>query len=265
MVRTAPLIATLFFVGALSLAGIPPLSGFVSKFSLMTAITDDRRWWVLGVVVVVSLLTLFSMMKIWVGVFWRPVDDDGSADGAVTLSAGAAADDRRRPSCSSPARWRSACSAGRSTSSPSGPPPTSSILGPYLDAVFGPMNALGLGAVLLAIWLLLWGSVSVANVLSGIAVVLLIAWLVGLGRLRRGRPDDPPGRHLPLRRAVVVGMVRANAVLTREIVTPRVVDHHGRRRRSAAVCSDGLLTLIANVLALTPGTLPLEVDEQRRR
>ena len=59
----------------MSLAGIPPLSGFVSKFSLMAAITEEQR--VVGARrdgVVVSLLTLFTMMKIWMGVFWRPVD-----------------------------------------------------------------------------------------------------------------------------------------------------------------------------------------------
>jgi multicomponent Na+:H+ antiporter subunit D len=85
MARTAPLVATLFLVAALSLAGLPPLSGFVSKLALMTAITDDGVWWVLAVVAVVSLLTLFSMMKIWVGVFWRPVDDDGPADATVAV------------------------------------------------------------------------------------------------------------------------------------------------------------------------------------
>jgi multicomponent Na+:H+ antiporter subunit D len=83
MVRTAPAIAVLFFVGALSLAGIPPLSGFVSKFSLLAAITDEGRWWVLGIALAVALLTLFSMAKIWIGVFWKPSPDP--AAGVVTL------------------------------------------------------------------------------------------------------------------------------------------------------------------------------------
>ena len=37
MVRTAPVLAVLFLVPALSLAGIPPLSGFVPKFALVDA------------------------------------------------------------------------------------------------------------------------------------------------------------------------------------------------------------------------------------
>ena len=79
MVRTAPTIAVLFGLPALALSGIPPFSGFASKFSLFDAVVDDQVWWVLVVGVVVSLLTLFSMAKIWVGVFWAP-PERGHAD-----------------------------------------------------------------------------------------------------------------------------------------------------------------------------------------
>ncbi len=86
MATTAPVIAVLFGVAALALTGIPPLSGFVSKFSLMAAITAQREWWVLAVAILVSLLTLFSMVKIWVGVFWAPPGAAG-ADGAEVVDA----------------------------------------------------------------------------------------------------------------------------------------------------------------------------------
>lgn len=76
MARTAPFLGVLFLVPALSLAGIPPLSGFVAKFSLVSASTVDQQWWIAIVAIVVSLLTLFSMMKIWSGVFWSPREFD---------------------------------------------------------------------------------------------------------------------------------------------------------------------------------------------
>jgi multicomponent Na+:H+ antiporter subunit E len=120
------------------------------------------------------------------------------------------------------------------------------------------MNALGLGTLLLAIWLLLWGSLSVANVLSGIGVVVLVAWLLGVGRLRSGRPTIRPLATCRFLAAVLVGMVRANGVLTREIVSRQSSITTGVVAVPLPSCSDGLLTLIANVLALTPGTLPLE-------
>jgi multicomponent Na+:H+ antiporter subunit D len=75
MVRTAPVVAVLFLVPALSLAGIPPLSGFVAKLALVDAGAADGSYAIVTVAMVVSLLTLFSMMKIWTGVFWSPAED----------------------------------------------------------------------------------------------------------------------------------------------------------------------------------------------
>jgi multicomponent Na+:H+ antiporter subunit D len=75
MVKTAPVVAVLFLVPALSLAGIPPLSGFIAKLALVEAGTEDTRYVLVGVAMVVSLLTLFSMIKIWSGVFWSPATE----------------------------------------------------------------------------------------------------------------------------------------------------------------------------------------------
>jgi multicomponent Na+:H+ antiporter subunit D len=67
-------------VPALSLAGIPPLSGFVAKLGLVEAGIESRDYVLVGVLLVVSLLTLFSMMKIWSAVFWSPVEGDAPAE-----------------------------------------------------------------------------------------------------------------------------------------------------------------------------------------
>ena len=75
MVRTAPVIAVLFLLPALSLAGIPPFSGFAAKLSLLAAAAEGRQWPILAVGLFVGLLTLFSMSKIWVGAFWSPPTD----------------------------------------------------------------------------------------------------------------------------------------------------------------------------------------------
>ncbi len=75
LVRDAPVIAVLFAVPALSLAGLPPFSGFVAKFALIEAGVDARAWWGVGAALAVGLLTLFSMTKIWSGVFWGTPED----------------------------------------------------------------------------------------------------------------------------------------------------------------------------------------------
>jgi multicomponent Na+:H+ antiporter subunit D len=75
MLHTAPLLAVLFLLPALSLAGIPPFSGFVAKLSLIQAGLAIDEWPIVLVSLGVSMLTLFSMTKIWNGVFWGVPDE----------------------------------------------------------------------------------------------------------------------------------------------------------------------------------------------
>jgi multicomponent Na+:H+ antiporter subunit D len=51
-------------------SGIPPFSGFVGKLSLVEAGFGSGEYVIIAVSLVGSLLTLFSMAKIWNGVFW---------------------------------------------------------------------------------------------------------------------------------------------------------------------------------------------------
>ena len=75
LLRRAPLTAALFGLAALSLAGIPPFSGFVGKLSLIEAGFGAEEYAIAGVALLVSLFTLFSMAKIWNGVFWGTPED----------------------------------------------------------------------------------------------------------------------------------------------------------------------------------------------
>jgi multicomponent Na+:H+ antiporter subunit D len=72
LVRTTPVLAALFLTAALGLAGIPPLSGFVSKFALVDAGLDGHHHAMVAVSLLVSFLTLFSLIRIWTGAFWSP-------------------------------------------------------------------------------------------------------------------------------------------------------------------------------------------------
>ncbi|MEE8603308.1 proton-conducting transporter membrane subunit [Euzebya tangerina] len=79
MRATAPVLAILFALPALSLAGIPPFSGFVAKLALVAASIEAGAWVLLGVSLVTSLLTVLSMAKIWSGAFWGDVPDPAPA------------------------------------------------------------------------------------------------------------------------------------------------------------------------------------------
>ena len=91
MARTAPMIAVMFFMPAMSLAGIPPMLGFAAKFALFDSVAESSEWWILGVAVTVALLTLFSIAKIWIGVFWAQSDPEPgpAAGGPVRLATAA--------------------------------------------------------------------------------------------------------------------------------------------------------------------------------
>lgn len=71
-----PLIAALFAVPALSLAGVPPFSGFVAKFAVVSAGIEAANTPIVIAALVGGVLTLLSMTKIWLAVFWGKPDDE---------------------------------------------------------------------------------------------------------------------------------------------------------------------------------------------
>ncbi|MFY0663100.1 MAG: Na+/H+ antiporter subunit D [Natronospirillum sp.] len=78
--RERPMIALLFLVPALSLAGLPPLSGFFAKFIVIRAGVEAGSWVVTAVALFVGLLTLYSMIKIWAEVFWKATPEGVNTD-----------------------------------------------------------------------------------------------------------------------------------------------------------------------------------------
>ncbi len=80
--RTQPVLTVLFLLPALSLAGLPPLSGFFAKLALVRAGLEAGEFAVVAVALGVSMLTLFSMTKIWNEAFWKPSpEEDGTTAG----------------------------------------------------------------------------------------------------------------------------------------------------------------------------------------
>ncbi|MFV3387331.1 proton-conducting transporter membrane subunit [Pseudomonas sp. NY15364] len=70
--KRMPWLALLFAIPALSLAGIPPLSGFWAKFLLVKASLDAAAWWAAGIALLTGVFTLLSMNKIWNEAFLKP-------------------------------------------------------------------------------------------------------------------------------------------------------------------------------------------------
>ncbi|MDK9718336.1 MAG: Na+/H+ antiporter subunit D [Trichlorobacter sp.] len=66
-----PLLAVLFLVPALSVAGIPPLSGFWGKLALVQAGLQSEQYLLVAMALGVSVLTLYYLVTAWIALFWK--------------------------------------------------------------------------------------------------------------------------------------------------------------------------------------------------
>ena len=66
-----PLLAALFLIPALSIAGIPPLSGFWGKLALVQAGLQSHKYLVVAAALGVSMLTLYYLVNAWIEIFWK--------------------------------------------------------------------------------------------------------------------------------------------------------------------------------------------------
>ncbi|WP_077489482.1 Na+/H+ antiporter subunit D [Sinomonas mesophila] len=94
LAKLSPLLALLYFIPAMNLSGIPPLSGFLGKLGLLQAGVQLGTPMAITLVVtgvVVSLLTLLAMARVWNRVFWRRPEDAENPDPALLAPAAATA------------------------------------------------------------------------------------------------------------------------------------------------------------------------------
>jgi multicomponent Na+:H+ antiporter subunit E len=115
---------------------------------------------------------------------------------------------------------------------------------------------------LLAVWILCWGELSVANVAGGLVVIVLMLAVFPLGIPERHGHTLRPLPALHLLGFFVVDLVRSNLAMARDLlgrsgrIRPAAVRYHLR------VHSNGLLTFLANVTSLSPGSMPIEIDDE---
>lgn len=85
------LLGALFFMATISVAGLPPFSGFLGKLLLLRSVeTGSQALWLWSVVLLAGLVTLVALSRAGSQMFWhshgRPLDDTETAD-ATRLTA----------------------------------------------------------------------------------------------------------------------------------------------------------------------------------
>ena len=113
------------------------------------------------------------------------------------------------------------------------------------------------------VWVLLWGSFSAANILSGLAIALLITWLLPLPAVPvEGRVH--PLSLLRLLLTVMYFLVLSSVQVAVLAVRPGPPPMSAVLRAHLSVKSDLVLALAVNIFNLIPGSIVLEIDQTRR-
>ncbi|MDX1388879.1 MAG: Na+/H+ antiporter subunit E [Acidobacteriota bacterium] len=125
------------------------------------------------------------------------------------------------------------------------------------------MNAFLLNLVLAIVWALLAGSIDLANLVVGFVLGFILLWLVkpmlgGTGYFRR-IPEAV--RFVAF---FVKELVIANVMVARDVLAVRPKRRPGVVAVPLDAKTDTEITLLSIVVLLTPGTLVIDVSEDRR-
>lgn len=109
LAKLSPVLGVLFFIPAVNLGGIPPLSGFLGKLGLFEAGAEAGGWLayaLIGAGALTSLLTLYVIGRVWNYAFWRdPIDAKWPESGLVDeFRAATGRSTPRLPASAGPAR-----------------------------------------------------------------------------------------------------------------------------------------------------------------
>lgn len=115
---------------------------------------------------------------------------------------------------------------------------------------------------LVVLWMLLWGTVSWLSVLSGVAVALLVTRVFWLP------PVELSGRVNVLWLGAFLGRFLLDLVLASFQVAAQAFDPRGVRGNAVIgvqlhTRSDFIVTIVATVVSLVPGSLVVEIDRER--
>ncbi|MFD2091600.1 Na+/H+ antiporter subunit E [Blastococcus deserti] len=125
-------------------------------------------------------------------------------------------------------------------------------------------HQLPLVAWLVLVWILLWGTWSWANLLSGLAIAVVVLVLLPLPPVVGGTRVRPG----PLVRFVghfLVDLVVSGAQVAWWALRPGGAGRGAIVRVQLRADSDLLLTMVAEAISLVPGSLVLDLDREQRQ
>ncbi|MFD2670432.1 Na+/H+ antiporter subunit D [Marinicrinis sediminis] len=70
LIRRYPAMGWMFFIAALAVVGVPPLSGFIGKLLILRGGLGDEQFWISGISLAGSLVLLYAVMNMFMKAFW---------------------------------------------------------------------------------------------------------------------------------------------------------------------------------------------------
>ena len=125
------------------------------------------------------------------------------------------------------------------------------------------MNLLLVNVILALGWGAVNGGFSLSNLITGFVIGYFCLWLV--------RPLYQPTRYfdrmwagLRLFWLFIIELVKSCLIVAKQVLTPKLYCRAGIVAVPLSVETDLEITLLANLITLTPGTLSLHVSDDRR-
>ena len=257
--RTQPVVAALAMIPLFSLAGVPPLSGFIAKLAVIRGVLAGDHYWVAGIALAVSLLTVLSMARLWEGAFWKPAPVDAPAAPLSAAMLDANCGTRLSDPRTYCRRWagvRSVRPSRRAVAQPD-------WIRHGRPGRRGPMMLLGNMLLALA-WAALSGEFSLANLLTGhVLGYLILLMLVKGGVLPRSPYVGKVYQAIGLAAFFLWELVRANLRLALDVATPSYQMKPGILAIPLDATRDAEILLLAMLINLTPGSVALDVSDDR--
>lgn len=120
-----------------------------------------------------------------------------------------------------------------------------------------------LNLVLTIVWVFLTGSLEFVNFLFGFILSFLVLWLISRKQENRKYFVIAP-RLISFFFFFLYELLKANIQVAHDVITPKFYMQPGIVAFPLAAKSDLEITILANVISLTPGTLSLDVSDDKK-
>ena len=120
-----------------------------------------------------------------------------------------------------------------------------------------------LNILLAIVWVFLTGTINLTNFAFGFILSYLVLWLISYNQRKRKYFVITP-RIISFFFYFLYELIKANLQVAADVITPKFYMEPGIIKYPLDAKSDLEITVLANVITLTPGTLSLDISDDRK-